>query len=98
MSRVGKSPVPVASGVTVTVKGSLVTAKGSLGELSLTLPETISAEVDGGVVKVSSGEDTRRSSSLHGLARNLIANMILGVAKGYTKVLLIEGVGFKNEE
>lgn len=95
MSRVGKSPVPVASGVTVTVKGSLVTAKGSLGELSLTLPETISAEVDGGVVKVSSGEDTRRSSSLHGLARNLIANMILGVSKGYTKVLLIEGVGFK---
>ncbi len=95
MSRVGKNPVPLRGGVTVSVAGSLVTAKGPLGEISMTLPDPIGATVEGNVVRVSRGAESRRARSLHGLSRNLIANLVEGVATGYKKVLLIEGVGFK---
>jgi large subunit ribosomal protein L6 len=95
MSRVGKNPVPIVKGVTVTVTGASVAAKGPLGELSLVLPEKIAAVVENGQVVVTVAESSRQGKSLHGLSRNLIANMIAGVSKGYSRVLLIEGVGFK---
>ncbi|MCE9614117.1 MAG: 50S ribosomal protein L6 [Lentisphaerae bacterium] len=95
MSRVGRSPVPIAKGVTVTVAGASVTVKGALGELSVQLPDKVQASVEADQVKVVSLEDSREGRSLHGLARNMIANMIEGVSKGYSKKLLIEGVGFK---
>lgn len=95
MSRVGRSPVAVTSGVSVSVSGSTVTAKGPLGELALELPESIGVTVGASAVEVSCSADTRRARSMHGLSRNLIANLIQGVSKGYKKTLLIEGVGFK---
>ena len=95
MSRIGKQPVDISSGVTVTVDGDVVAVKGSLGELSYALPREISATVDGNQVVVVRGVETREARSFHGLSRTLIANMIEGVSKGYTKELLIEGVGFK---
>src|SRR5262245_32032842 len=95
MSRVGKSPLAVAKGVTVTVSGATVTVKGAQGELTMQLPGAVRAAVSGDVVNVTVAEDTRAARSLHGLARSLIGNMIAGVSKGYAKVLLIEGVGFK---
>lgn len=95
MSRVGRNPVAITTGVTVTVNGSTVAAKGPLGELKLSLPDSIAAEVASGRVQVTCSADTREGRSLHGLSRNLIANMIAGVSKGYKKSLLIEGVGFK---
>jgi large subunit ribosomal protein L6 len=95
MSRVGKSPVPVAKGVTVTAAGDRVMAKGPLGELSLRLPALTKVEVADGRVNVTRTEETRAGRSYHGLARNLIANMVEGVSKGFSKVLVIEGVGFR---
>ena len=95
MSRVGQKPVEIPQGVTVAVNGPLVTVKGKLGELNWTLPATITAEVVDGKVKVGAAEQTRQCRSFHGLSRSLIANMIEGVAKGFSKRLEIEGVGFK---
>jgi large subunit ribosomal protein L6 len=95
MSRVGKSPVPIAQGVTVTTADDRVMAKGPLGELSLRLPDLIRVAVADGQVNVTRTEESRVGRSYHGLARNLIANMVEGVSKGFAKVLLIEGVGFR---
>ena len=98
MSRIGKEPVKVESGVTVSVDGSVVKAKGPKGELSWTLPAGISCEVKDGVATVSRSADDRRTKAFHGLSRALLANMVEGVAKGYAKHLDIEGVGFKFEK
>lgn len=96
MSRIGKEPVPVTAGVTVTVAGATVTVKGKQGELGYTLPQGISAEVKDGKVNVlCANPEDHTIHSCHGLARTLIANMIEGVLNGYTKSLEIEGVGFK---
>lgn len=95
MSRVGRTPVAVANGVTVSVSGSTVTAKGPLGELTLKLPESIGVTVGASSAQVTCAADSRLGRSMHGLSRNLLANMIVGVSKGYKKTLLIEGVGFK---
>jgi large subunit ribosomal protein L6 len=97
MSRVGKKPIEVASGVTVTIDGIKVSAKGALGELSLELPEGTAARLEDGNVCITRSDDTRRSRSFHGLARSLVANMIEGVSKGFKKELRIQGVGFKAE-
>ena len=97
MSRIGKNPVPVKAGVTVSVKDSDVTVKGKMGELSFHLPEGISAVVDAGLVQVNRADDTRQCKAFHGLSRALIQNMVVGVAAGYAKTLEIEGVGFKAE-
>ncbi|OGV64822.1 MAG: 50S ribosomal protein L6 [Lentisphaerae bacterium RIFOXYA12_FULL_48_11] len=93
MSRVGQKPVEIPSGVTVTVNGADVRVKGPKEELAMTMASGVSAVVDGGklVVKVSDEE----KGNLHGLTRTLIANMIEGVTKGYSKGLEIQGVGFK---
>ena len=95
MSRIGKEPVKVESGVTVTLDGPAVTVKGPKGELSWTLPAGITAEQKDGLLRFSRSADDRQSRANHGLARALVANMVEGVVKGYAKALDIEGVGFK---
>jgi large subunit ribosomal protein L6 len=95
MSRIGKEPVKVGSGVTVTLDGPAVTVKGPKGELAWTLPAGITAEQKDGLVRFSRSADDRQSRANHGLARALVANMVEGVTKGYAKALDIEGVGFK---
>ena len=94
MSRIGKEPVKIADGVTVSVEGRKVTVKGKLGELSYTMHEGISAEVADGMVHVKCADDDLLGN-FHGLARALINNMVVGVSAGYTKQLAIEGTGFK---
>lgn len=95
MSRIGKNPIVIPSGVTVTVAGNVVTAQGTKGELSLqTLPE-VTVEVKDNAVVVGRIDDTKASRARHGLTRSLIANMTEGVSKGYEKRLEIIGVGYK---
>jgi large subunit ribosomal protein L6 len=93
MSRIGKLPVAITAGVTVTVVGADVSVKGPNGELAWSLPAGISAAVEGDEVVVK--RDSDRVKNFHGLSRSLIANMIEGCAKGYTKQLEIHGVGFR---
>jgi large subunit ribosomal protein L6 len=96
MSRIGRLPVPVPSGVDVAIEGQDVRVKGPKGELALTVvaPITI-ARADDGSLAVSRPNDERQSRSLHGLTRTLVANMITGVTTGYTKSLEIVGVGYR---
>lgn len=95
MSRIGKIPVEVPSGVEVNVSGQEVSVKGPKGALTLSLAAPITAEVKGTEVLVTRADDERESRSLHGLSRTLIANMIEGVTKGYSKVLEIQGTGYR---
>jgi large subunit ribosomal protein L6 len=95
MSRIGKQPIQIPAGVTAAIKDGVVTVKGKLGELAYTLPRGIAAAVEDGKVVVTRGSDERDVRAFHGLARTLVANMVLGVATGYGKNLEIEGVGFK---
>ena len=94
MSRIGKEPVKLAEGVTVDVAGQKVTVKGKLGELSYTMHDGITAKVEDGAVKFACADDYSLGN-FHGLARALVNNMVIGVSKGYTKQLSIEGTGFK---
>ena len=94
MSRIGKEPVTLAEGVNVSVAGQQVTVKGKLGELSYTMHDGITAKVEDGKVSVGCADDATLGN-FHGLARALIHNMVVGVSKGYTKQLSIEGTGFK---
>ncbi len=95
MSRIGKKSIGIPSGVTVTVSGSTVVAKGPKGELSLnTLPE-VSVEIKDNEITVSRINDEKQSRARHGLTRSLISNMVDGVGKGYEKKLEIIGVGYK---
>ncbi len=95
MSRIGKQPVAIPAGVTVTAKGNQVDVKGKLGELSRTFQSGITATVEDGKVVVTRADDTRMQKSCHGLSRTLVKNMIEGVMTGYKKALNIEGTGFK---
>jgi large subunit ribosomal protein L6 len=96
MSRIGRLPVPVPSGVDVTIQGQAVTVKGPRGELALTVPEPITVGTgDDGVVQVTRPDDERASRSLHGLTRSLIHNMVLGVTEGYEKKMEIHGTGYR---
>ena len=96
MSRIGKLPVPVPSGVDVTIDGAVVTVKGPKGILSHTVAAPITVERgDDGVLEVKRPDDERESRSLHGLTRTLIANMVQGVTEGYEKRLEIVGVGYR---
>ena len=96
MSRIGKLPITVPSGVDVTVAERLVTVKGPKGSLSHTVapPITVS-RADDGAIEVARPNDERQSKSLHGLTRTLIANMVRGVTEGYEKRLEIVGVGYR---
>ncbi|MDQ3485604.1 MAG: 50S ribosomal protein L6 [Actinomycetota bacterium] len=96
MSRIGKMPVTVPSGVDVNLEGQVVTVKGPKGQLAHTVVEPISVQrADDGTLEVRRPDDERRSKALHGLSRTLIANMVTGVTDGYEKKLEIVGVGYR---
>lgn len=95
MSRIGKVPVLVPSGVDVAVTGQDVTVKGPKGTLSLTVAPPISVASEAGTILVSRPDDERESKALHGLSRTLIANMVTGVTDGYIKRLEIVGTGYR---
>jgi large subunit ribosomal protein L6 len=95
MSRIGKLPIPVPSGVGVTIDGRQVTVKGPKGELSHTVAEPITVAQEDGTITVSRPDDERESRALHGLSRTLIANMVTGVTEGYSKTLEIVGTGYR---
>ena len=96
MSRIGKLPITVPSGVDVSVDDSLVTVKGPKGTLSHTVAAPITvARGEDGALEVGRPNDERKSKSLHGLTRTLIANMVTGVTEGYEKKLEIVGVGYR---
>ena len=96
MSRIGRLPIPVPSGVDVAIDGQTVSVKGPKGSLSHTVAAPIAVErTEDGVLQVTRPDDERESRALHGLSRTLIANMITGVTEGYTKTLEIVGVGYR---
>ena len=96
MSRIGRLPVAVPSGVDVSIDGRAVVVKGPKGTLSHTVAEPITVEkADDGTVQVSRPDDERISKSLHGLSRTLIANMVVGVTDGYAKTMEIVGTGYR---
>ena len=95
MSRIGKMPITVPSSVTVTIDGSTVTAKGPKGELSRTFRPIIKIEQDGDTITVTRPDDSREAKAQHGLVRTLVANMIEGVANGYSMKLVLIGVGYR---
>ncbi|SHL01423.1 large subunit ribosomal protein L6 [Pseudonocardia thermophila] len=96
MSRIGKLPIPVPSGVDVKIDGRTVTVKGPKGTLSHTVAEPITVErADDGSILVKRPDDERRSKAMHGLSRTLINNLIVGVTNGYEKKLEIVGVGYR---
>jgi large subunit ribosomal protein L6 len=97
MSRIGKMPVPVPSGVTIDIDGTTVSVKGPKGELKRTFPEGISFAVQDNTLVASRSSEESSQKALHGLSRALVANMVEGVTKGYQKQLEITGVGYKAE-
>jgi large subunit ribosomal protein L6 len=97
MSRIGKHPVDVPSGVTITLNGQTVRVKGPRGELARTFSSELRITQEGTTVTVERPSDEPRHKALHGLTRTLIANMVEGVTKGYTRTLEISGVGYKAE-
>ncbi|TPW71748.1 50S ribosomal protein L6 [Schumannella sp. 10F1B-5-1] len=95
MSRIGRLPIDVPAGVTVTVDGQAVAVKGPKGELSLTVANPIEVKLEDNQVVVSRPNDERESRSLHGLTRTLISNQIIGVTEGYSKGLEVVGTGYR---
>ena len=95
MSRIGKQPIPVPSGVEVKIDGSTVSVKGPKGELSRTFSDVLTISMEDGAVLVTRPDDGREARSLHGLTRTLISNMVVGVSEGYSKNLEIVGVGYR---
>jgi large subunit ribosomal protein L6 len=96
MSRIGRLPIPVPSGVEVTLDGQNVTVKGPKGTLSHTIAEPIRIEkTDDGTLQCTRPDDQRESRALHGLTRSLVANMVVGVTDGYAKPMEIRGVGYR---
>ena len=95
MSRIGRMPVEIPAGVTVTVNGNTVTVKGPKGTLTDTFNARMNIAVEGNQVLVTRPTDEKEDKSLHGLTRALIQNMVTGVSQGYKKVLMIIGVGYK---
>ncbi|MDR6863930.1 50S ribosomal protein L6 [Phycicoccus sp. 3266] len=95
MSRIGRLPVAIPSGVDITIDGQAVTVKGPKGELSHVVAEPITVEQADGTVEVKRPNDERQSRALHGLTRSLINNMVLGVTEGYEKKMEIHGTGYR---
>ena len=97
MSRIGKMPITVPAGVTVTIEDNHVTVKGPKGELARQINKNMKLTMDNGVITVERPDDEKESRSLHGLSRTLINNMIIGVTQGFSKTLEINGVGYRAE-
>jgi large subunit ribosomal protein L6 len=95
MSRIGKLPIQIPAGVTVTIKDNVVTVKGSKGELKQEVNPDITVKFEDGVVEVSRPTDEREHRALHGLYRSLINNMVIGVSEGYKKEMELIGVGYR---
>jgi large subunit ribosomal protein L6 len=95
MSRIGRLPIVIPSGVNVTIDGRYVTVRGPKGELSLTVSEPIDVSQQDGVITVTRPNDEGEIRALHGLSRSLIANMVTGVTEGYSKTMEIVGVGYR---
>ena len=95
MSRIGRAPIPVPSGVDVTLDGRRVTVKGPRGTLARVLPPDITVRQDDGVLLVERPDDEREHRALHGLTRSLVNNMVVGVTQGFQKDLEIVGVGYR---
>ena len=95
MSRIGRMPVEIPAGVTATLNGNTLTVKGPLGTLTETFRPEINIAIEGNQIIVTRNSEEKEDKSLHGLTRALINNMVVGVTKGYQKVLMIIGVGYK---
>lgn len=95
MSRIGKMPITVPAGVTVTIEDNHVTVKGPKGELTRQINKNMKLTMDNGVITVERPDDEKENRSLHGLSRTLINNMIIGVTQGFSKTLEINGVGYR---
>jgi len=95
MSRIGKEPILIPTGVTVEVSGQTATVKGASGQIAYTAPACIAVKVEDNSVVVSRTDKSRHSAAMFGTVRSTINNMVIGVEKGYKKELLIEGVGYK---
>ena len=95
MSRIGRKPIVIPAGVDVKIDGSTVTVKGPKGTLSRTVHQNMNVAVDNGVINVTRPDDNKLNRSLHGLTRTLVANMVEGVEKGFSKELEINGVGYR---
>lgn len=95
MSRIGKMPITVPDGVSVSVQGSHVTVTGPKGKLAQTLHPEMEITLDDGILSVRRPSDSRQHRSLHGLTRALLNNMVVGVSEGFTRTLRIEGVGYR---
>ena len=95
MSKIGKKPVPIPSGVTAVIEGRVVKVKGPKGELKHVLRDAQSVKIDGGMIVVTTTGETKQHKAEWGMTRAILANLIAGVAKGYEKRLEITGVGYK---
>ncbi|MGV2495739.1 50S ribosomal protein L6 [Pelagerythrobacter aerophilus] len=95
MSRIGKRPVAIPSGVTATIDNGTLTVKGPKGTLSLGLVDEVEYKLEGDEISVQPANDTRRSRDFWGMQRTLVSNLVAGVTEGYTKVLEISGVGYR---
>ena len=95
MSRIGKAPIAVPSGATVTIDGQTVTVKGPKGQLSWTVASEIEVKQEGGDLLLSLREDTPRARSMWGLSRTLVSNMVTGVTAGFERTLELVGVGYR---
>lgn len=95
MSRIGKLPINIPTGVSISVENNTVTVKGPKGELKQEINPSISVEVDGDICSVTRPNDERQNRAMHGLYRSLINNMVIGVSEGYKKELELVGVGYR---
>ena len=95
MSRIGKRPVPLPSGVTATTESGILSVKGPKGTLSLKMADEVSYDVQDGAISVQPANDTKRARSFWGMQRTLVQNLVTGVTDGFTKTLEITGVGYR---
>ena len=95
MSRIGNNPVEVPSGVEVKLDGANISAKGSKGQLSLTLVDEVSATMDDGKITITPRDESKRARSMWGMQRTMVANLVTGVSTGFTRDLQINGVGYR---
>ena len=95
MSRIGKKPIPLPAGVSITVEGQTVSVKGPKGELSWTVADEIEITQDDGALSLKPRDESTRARAMWGLSRSLVANMVHGVSQGYEEVLELVGVGYR---